>query len=211
MIVGMCILDLSKVLMYDFHYNTMIKKYKDKCKLLFTDTDSLCYHVKTEDLYEDLATIPDQLDMSDYPKDHPLFSEVNKKIIGMFKCETNGVPIAEFCGLRAKMYCILTEEEKTKAVAKGCKRCVIKTFKMQNYKDCLFGNTREQIQQVCTANFIRQKNHQVHSINIKKVGLSGIDDKRWVCDDNMNTLAHGHYLCEAKQKPLRKRPGVASS
>jgi hypothetical protein len=193
MIVGMCILDLSKHLMYNFHYNTMKKQYGDRCKLLFTDTDSLCYHIKTEDVYEDMKQDADVYDFSDYPKSHFLFSDANKKIIGKFKDEASGKPIIEFCGLRAKMYCFLTDEDKTKAVAKGCKKNVIKTFKMNNYKDCLFGNTKEQLQQKCSANFIRQKNHQVHSVRITKVSLSGLDDKRYITEDNIHTLAHGHY------------------
>jgi hypothetical protein len=193
MIVGMCILDLSKHLMYNFHYNTMKKQYGDKCRLLFTDTDSLCYHIKTDDVYEDMKQDADVYDFSDYPKSHPLYSDANKKIIGKFKDESSGKPIIEFCGLRAKMYCFLTDEDKTKAVAKGCKKNVIKSFKMNNYKDCLFGNTKEQLQQKCSANFIRQKNHQVHSVRITKVSLSGLDDKRYITSDNIHTFAHGHY------------------
>lgn len=198
MIVGMCILDLSKHLMYDFHYNTIKRKYGDKSKLLFTDTDSLCYYIRTEDVYEDMKTNADVYDFSDYPKHHSNYSETNKKIIGKFKDEANSKPIVEFCGLRAKMYCFLTDEEKTKAVAKGCKRNVIKKFKMQNYKDCLFGNTKAQLQQQCTANFIRQKNHQVHSVHITKTSLSGIDDKRAIRNDNINTYAHGHHMTVGK-------------
>lgn len=52
--VGFCILDLSKVLMYDFHYKHMKPRYGTQCKLLFTDTDSLCYEVRTEDIYQDM-------------------------------------------------------------------------------------------------------------------------------------------------------------
>ena len=80
--LGMCILDLSKTLMYDFHYNYIKKKYEDKAKLLITDTDSLMYEIQTEDFYKDIIRdLKDRFDTSGYPFDHPsgIPSGFNKK------------------------------------------------------------------------------------------------------------------------------------
>ena len=113
--VGMCILDLSKTLMYDFHYNYIRKKYTD-CQLLFTDTDSLFYHIKTEgDVYKDFWEDRSLFDNSDYPKSSKFFYGENKKVIGKFKDESAGKPILEFIGLKSKMYSYKKEEyEKVK-------------------------------------------------------------------------------------------------
>ena len=103
--VGMCILDISKTLMYDFHYNFIKKKYGDKARLLFTDTDSLMYEIETEDVYKDLYGSKENREMfvnSDYPKDSPYYSESNKKVIGKMKDEADGVSIVEFIGLKSK-------------------------------------------------------------------------------------------------------------
>ena len=89
--VGFAILELSKVLMYDFHYNTMKPKYGDNLKLLFTDTDSLCYEIKTDDVYKDMSSDASLYDFSEYPKTYDLYDPKNKKVIGKFKDETNGI------------------------------------------------------------------------------------------------------------------------
>ena len=102
--VGMCILDLGKVLMYDFHYNFIKAKYGDLAKLLFTDTDSLCYHIITDDVYEHLYLSKDMFDNSDYSKSSKFFFDENKKVIGKFKDEAAGNPIVSFIGLKSKMY-----------------------------------------------------------------------------------------------------------
>ena len=109
--VGMCILDLSKTLIYDFHYNFIKAKYDEKAILLFSDTDSLCYVIKNEDVYEDLYKYRGLFDNSDYPKSSKFFFDENKKVIGKFKDEAAGKVIVEFVGLKPKMYSYKTETE----------------------------------------------------------------------------------------------------
>ena len=65
--VGMCILDLSKTLMYDFYYNYINKKYNNRARLLFTDTDSLTYEIEAEDVYKDFWNDKDMFDNSELP------------------------------------------------------------------------------------------------------------------------------------------------
>ena len=102
--VGMCILDLSKTSMYDFYYNYIKKKYNDKAKLLFTDTDSLTYEIEIEDGYKGFWSDKDKFDDSEYPENSPYFDKSNKKVIGKFKDKVLGIPINEFIGLMSKMY-----------------------------------------------------------------------------------------------------------
>jgi len=195
-IVGMSILDLSKTIMYDFHYNTIKKMYGDKAELLFTDTDSLSYQITTPDLYADLKTIQDQLDTSDYPKDHPLFSNDNKKVIGKFKDEANGFPISEFCGLRPKMYSFLFPTGKDKKTAKGIKRTFIKKeLRHENYRQAIVG---KDYRQQAKFNQIRSRDHAISSVVVNKVGLCCFDDKRYVLDDNILTLAHGNHRIKSE-------------
>ena len=108
--LGMCILDLSKTLMYDFHYNYIKEKYGDRAKMLMTDTDSLFYEIITDNIYKDIAEdVESKFDTSEFDKNHPAIIEfrfkvgVNKNVIGMFKDETGGKQIEEFVGLRSKL------------------------------------------------------------------------------------------------------------
>ena len=101
--VVMCILDPSKTLIYDFHYNYIKEKYGSRAKLLFTDTDSLCYEIETVDVYGDFWAGRDKFDNSDYAKDSPYFAATNKKVIGKFKDEAAVILITQFFGLRSKM------------------------------------------------------------------------------------------------------------
>jgi hypothetical protein len=193
-IIGMCILDLSKCLMYDFYYNTLKTTYNDKMKLLFTDTDSLCYHVESEDGYKDFEKMKDLYDFSEYPKDHFLYNTENKKVIGKFKDEYNSIPIVEFCGLKPKVYSILpeqTEKGKHYQKLKGVKACVVHHhYKHKQYYDCLFDKTQQKMK--CTMNLIKSKNHQVVSTTVEKTFLINFENKRFHID-NLHSLAYGHY------------------
>lgn len=108
--VGMAILDLSKLHMYNFYYEVLKPKYGDNIKLAYTDTDSFVIHTKTEDIYSDFKTISHNMDFSDYPTDNPLHNLTNKKRLGCFKDEVNGKIISEFIGLKPKMYAMRVDE-----------------------------------------------------------------------------------------------------
>ena len=118
--VGMSILDLSKHLMYDFYYNQLKTQYGESCQLLYTDTDSLLLEIETED--KDMAQNKTLFDTSDYPQDHPLYSSANKKVLGKLKDECAARAIAEYVGLRPKMYSILEVGGINTKKAKGVKR-----------------------------------------------------------------------------------------
>ena len=191
--LGMCILDLSKTIMYDFHYNYIKPKYEDKAKLLFTDTDSLMYEIETEDFYKDISEdVKDRFDTSDYPENHPsgIPTGINKKVLGMFKDEAAGKIIKEFVGLRAKLYSYKMDEGGESKKCKGIKKQVVTTsIKHEDYKTCL----RTGKEQLRKQNILRSYEHEVYTEEVNKVALSALDDKRYILGDGVHTLAWGHY------------------
>ena len=156
--VGQAILDLSKTLMFDFHYNFIRKKYGKKAELLFTDTGSLMYLIQTDDFYHDVKKdIKRKFDTSDFPEKHPsgIKSGVNKKVIGTFKDEVGGNQITHFIGLRPKLYTFKVEDKGETRKAKGVKKNVIKNaLSFEDYKKCLF--TEEDLMK--EMNIIRSEN-----------------------------------------------------
>ena len=105
--LDMSILDLSKSLMDDFHYNYIKTNYGDNTKLLFNDTDSREYEIKTKDFYKDINhNIEKRFDTTGYPTNHPsgIKTGLNSKVLGMFRDKAGGKQIVEFVGLRAKLY-----------------------------------------------------------------------------------------------------------
>lgn len=171
----------------------MVPKYGPQAKLLFTDTNSLCYDVKTDDFYHDFLQDLDYFDTSEYPRDHFLDSARNKKVLGKMKDETHGIPNEEFIGLRPKIYSILFIEDSNqveKKTAKGISKNVTKRkIRHQDYKTRLF----EKQVHMARMNQIRSENHQIYSLTLIKTSLSPYDDKRFILADGCHTLGYGHY------------------
>ena len=190
---GMTILDVSKTLIFDFHYDYIKPKYQEKAKLLFTDTDSLCYEIETEDFFKDISNdVHEKFDTSNFEKNHPsnIPTGLNKKVIGMMKDEAGGKIIEEFVGLRAKLYSVKMHEGKEEKKCKGIKKSVIKkTITHQDYKDCLISGKK----QMRSLNIIRSHKHEIFTETVNKIALSANDDKRIIREDGIHTFAHGHY------------------
>ena len=104
--LGQAIMDLSKTIMYEFHYDYMKRKYPDdELKLCYMDTDSLIYSIRTEDFYADIADdVETRFDTSGYVPDRPLPVGKNKKVIALMKDELGDEIMKEFVSLRPKMY-----------------------------------------------------------------------------------------------------------
>ena len=187
--VGQAILDLSKTLMFNFHYTYIKEKYKNKAELLFSDTDSLMYEIKTKDFYLDISSdVRDKFDTSDYPSDHPsgILTGANKKVIGMFKDEVAGKQITHFVGLRPKLYSFKIEEDSDVKKCKGVKKNVVKKkLDFDDYVKCLFSGEKE----MRSMKIIRSEKHDIYSKEVNKIALSNEDDKRIVSEDKIHTLA----------------------
>ena len=192
--VGMCIHDLSKTLMYEFHYEYAKKKWKD-LKLLFTDTDSLMYEIGTEDFFKDIAEDMEKMyDTSDYPREGHLSGIAvgkNKKVIGLMKDEAAGKIIQEFVGLRSKLYSyVMFSEKEEKKKCKGVtKSFVAKKITHEHYRECLFSR-KESIRKM---NVIRSRKHDIFSETIEKVALSCDDVKRFIREDEISAFIWGHW------------------
>ncbi|XP_065667193.1 uncharacterized protein LOC136087681 [Hydra vulgaris] len=172
--LGMCILDLSKTLIYR----------------------SLAYETKTEDFYSDISKdIESKFDTSEFNPKHPAINNVgfkvgvNKKVIGMFKDKTGGAQIEEFVRLRSKLYSYKVHGKDNKK-CKGVKKNVVKKYiTHEDYKYCLLSK-RNYIRKM---NVIRSHLHEIYTEEINKIALSAEDYKRVILEDGIHTLAYGHY------------------
>jgi hypothetical protein len=214
--IGSVILDHSKWLMYDYYYRQIKSKYGDKVRLIFTDTDSLCMEIQTDDFMDDLlhdAKLMDTMDRSDWPNNDSYygrnyFSAQHKKVVGKFKDEMaeSRLYITQVVALRSKCYSALKSDGKDKSTLKGIKTSVRegglfgRGIPHQEYVDCL--TLREDYElghrYVYT---IQSKDHVLYTNRMTKVTLSPNDSKVYLLDAT-HSLPYGH-----KSIP---RPSVSS-
>ena len=247
--LGQVILDLSKIVMYEFHYDYMVPKYGDRLKLCYMDTDSLVdhiktedfyaviaddvqtrfnasnyipdrplpvglnkrslvpkygdrlklcymdtdslvYHIKTEDFYADIADdVQTRFNASIYIPDRPLPVGLNKKVIGLMKDELGGAIMTEFMALRPKLYSYKKLDGPEDKKCNGINKCIVKkTLTFEDYKTCLFSDSTEYRSQL----MFRSAKHEVHTIEVNTVALNRDDDERISRKDGISTFARGH-------------------
>ena len=181
--LGLSILEISKILMYEFWYDYMKPKYNDNVRLCYMDTDSFVRNIKTNDFYKDIAhDVYNRFDTSNYGVNRPLPIGKNKKVIGLMKDELGGEIITDFIALRPKAYCYLTYNDKIDKKAKGTKKSTInKMIKFDDHKKCLLN---DKILLRSQQRFISNK-HDVYTENVNKIALSNDDDKRIVSSDKI--------------------------
>ena len=187
--LGQAILDLSKIVMYEFHYDYMKQKYPEELTLCYMDTDSLIYDIETDDFYKDIAdAVANRFDTNGYNPNWPLPVGLNKKVIGLMTDELGGEIMTEFVTLRPKMYAYKTGESESKK-CRGIKKCVIhKMISFEDYKAYLFcGETSFRSQLM-----FRSSKHKVKTLEINKLALSRDDDKH-ITVNGINSLARGHH------------------
>ena len=160
--------------MYYFHYNFI--KMNFSATLLFTNTDSLTYEIKSENVYKEFFKWKDLFDFSNYSKDSEFFDNANKKVIGKMKDEYRGVIIDQFIGLKSNMYSIKKINGTESSTTKG----VNIATEFDEFKDVLFHKK------------------VIRTYEIDKISLSYFDDKRYVLDDGVNNFVYFHKDCNKK-------------
>ena len=188
--VGLSILEISKILIYEFWYDYMKPKYNDNVKLCYMDTDSFVMHIKTNYFYKGISDdVDNRFDTSKYEVKRPLPIGKNKKVIGLMKDELGGEIITEFIALRPKTYSYLSDNDKIDKKAKGTKKCIIKKMiKFDDYKKCLLN---DKVILKSQQRFMSTK-HDVYTENVNKIALSNDDDKRIVSSDKITSYPYGY-------------------
>lgn len=189
-IIGFTVLEISKLKMYDFHYNQMLPTFGFNCILNYTDTDSFIYSVFCNDLYKYIKQNLHLFDTSNYERNNVFAIARSEKKIGLMKDENGGRIMTEFVGLRAKMYSIRVDDIDSVKKAKGIKNYVIRqSITFDDYIACI----RNSQSLIGSQNLIQSNLHKVFSLTQTKKILCPFDDKRQILSDGIKTLPWGHY------------------
>jgi DNA polymerase type B, organellar and viral len=215
-IVGTVILDHSKWLMYDYYYNQIKRVYNDRVRLLFTDTDSLCMEIRTDDFMLDVmsdSVLIDSMDLSDWPKDDSYYGYdyhdgKYMKVIAKFKDEMakSRRYIVEVVALRSKCYSALKSDGKDKATLKGVSTTVRegglfeRGIRHADYLECLQPKLDYELVHKYVYN-IQSLAHVLYTNRMKKVSLSPNDSKVYLLDAT-HSLPYGHKSIRGPIVPL---------
>ena len=209
--VGMTILDRSK----DFMYRSFYERIKPKfpiCRILFSDTDSLCMEIQSNKPIHFNETMREMMDFSNYHPTSKDFSKKNQNRLFFFKDECAGHEMIRFVGLRAKSYAFETSDKKVTSKLKGITKAYKKTLNFQKYLKCL----RESSQVFVTQYHIRSRTHQVTLDKVNRLALTCYDANRYILPCGIHTFAYGHHcikyvkqsnfcvFCE-KTNPIKRR------
>ena len=174
--LGFSVLELSKLLMYETYYDKLQPYFgQENNKLHYMDCDSFVLSIETENIINNLKNLENLFDFSNLDKNHKLFSNKNKKVVGKFKIETpKKIWIDEFVALRSKRYAFKCGND-NKNKLKGISKSYSKNIKFEQYYNCLFG---KKFQHECDNYILRSINDEMVLQKVKKSTLSIFDDKR---------------------------------
>lgn len=189
--VGFSVLELAKLKMFELHYDNFKAKLGNRVELLYTDTDSLIYNIQTPDITTTLAEFSDIMDFSNYDPNHPLYNTQYEKTIGYLKDEMGGKRIEEFIALKPKLYAIKTAEGEEKKRAKGIQKATVeKNISFDCYMECL----KNEFIPTAFQRRLASKKHSINMIVNQKIVMTPFDDKRYLLDDGISSLAYGHFV-----------------
>ena len=190
--VGTSILDLSKLCMMKFHYEVMDKEFKGRYNLIYSDTDSLVYNIRCDDIYKWIGDNKQHFDLSDSLRPS-LQDDTNKKVMGVFKCELLLMIMTEWIALNPKCYSFNYFKDvdntiiKNKKTCKGVSKAIVKNE--ITYNDYLVTmKTNKPLKRNVVA--IRSLKHQLYTIKTNKVALTSYYDKLKMID-SINCVPYG--------------------
>ena len=181
----MCILELSKVLMHEFHYNYIKKNFGNKLRLLFTDTVSLMYEIETENVYDDFRKNNEMFDFSNYSAKSNYYDDSNALVDGKMKDEMGSTAIEEIVGLKPKTYLILVSNSSEYEKAKGANKNTVAKISFSEYKDVLLNN--KCLKHVM--NRTQSKNHMIGTYKTNNIFISSFDVKIYILHNGVDALA----------------------
>ena len=167
--LGFTVLELSKLHMYEVYYDKLQPYFGlENIELHYMDCDSFVLSIDTQNIINNFRNLEDLFDFSNLNKNHELFSNKNKKVVGKFKIETpENIWIDEFVALRSKCYAYKCGDD-SKNILKGISKSYSRNIKFDEYYNCLFG--REYLQE-CDNYILRSINHEMILQEVKKINI----------------------------------------